>query len=153
MKKILISLVAILFSQFACKSEMDQKTQSQNDIAKVQALAKKYGLDINVTEIPITGRKLPIGTLDGIESQFKMMAEAQESEKENNLQVAQMTEETKNRKELLPSDYLKILDKYPLVKQATIQQQGGEAGFKIYRSKLLAKQDSVQKIQRLMLKK
>jgi hypothetical protein len=152
MKKTLVFITAILFLQIACKSEVNQKTQNQNDVEKIQALAKKYGLDMNITEIPITEKKMPVMNIDDIEIQFKSMADEQKRQRESNKEVAQMAEEVKNRKDLLPSDYLKLLDKYPLVKQSTIQQQGGEAGFKLYSNRLLSKQDSVLKAQRLKLK-
>ncbi len=162
MKKILYMFGVILL--YSCSPNADENIDKdsiiQKENAKIQELANKYGVTLSsdFTIDAKTVKRNSEGIYDFkelesfLENNFRMLADAKKLEKENNLQVAQMAEEVKNRKELLPSDYLKLLDKYPLVKQSCIQQQGGEAGFQLYKSRLFSKQDSVLKSQHLKLK-
>jgi hypothetical protein len=163
MKNVFI-ITILLFGQMACKSDDSQderndtsKQDERNDtskIAKIQELGKKYGIDVTIDEKATAMKKEGVSlTLEQIEAQFKMVADQKKQFAEEKKQIEALNEEVKSRKtSMLPNEYLKTLEKYPLVKQQVITQMGGNDGFEKYKKRLLAKDDSIVRLLKNNLK-
>ena len=142
--------VLLALSLSSCQHNENQEISKVDHRAKLQALAKKYDIKLTITPNPTgrdaNGKALPPISLEQVEKEFQAVAASKVEKAENNRQVEAMSKEIGGVKNLMPSDYFALLEKYPLVKRANISQYGGPEAFEKYKQAAIAKEKVARRL-------